>query len=135
MIQGGRRQYDRSYLDKFLTNNLNRKPMNNYNNSNNTEINGLNINRTEPNASRKEIRKHYLDLGFKIPLSKSTHYYSNRTKQTIKQLEEKNRAKKNMIMINKSSTIPKKAIKSYTTMFKVRIFLNLNLIGYQNRNY
>ena len=70
-----------------------------------------------------------------LTYKKSTHYYSNRTKQTIKQLEEKNRAKKNMIMINKSSTIPKKAIKSYTTMFKVRIFLNLNLIGYQNRNY
>lgn len=119
MIQGERRKYDISYLNKFLTNHLNRRQMNNHNSPQNIQISGLDINKTEPNVPRKEIGKQYLNLGFKIPVSKSAHYFSGRTKQTIKQLEEKNRAKKNMIMISKSSTIPNKKMKSYTPMFKV----------------
>lgn len=119
MIQGGRRKYDITYLDKFLTNHLNMRQMKNSNSPQNIPISGLDIIKTEPNVPRKEMGKHYLNLGFKFPASKSAHFFSGRTKQTIKQLEEKNRAQKKMIMINKPSTIPNKKTKSYTPMFKV----------------
>ena len=125
MIKIGKKLYNRNYLEKFLTN-KNTHSNNIYPTVSNLSSYRCSNVKTEPIPSFSRTYRNIGPLNLNVNIQKINQrkaYYSNRAKETIRQLESHNREKRNALSSKSSS----KSTYSKKTNSKQSIKVNYNL--------
>ena len=128
MIKIGKKLYNRNYLEKFLTN-KNTHSNNIYPTVSNLSSYRCSNVKTEPIPSfTRTNRNGPLNLNVNIQrINQRKVYYSNRAKETIRQLESHNREKRNALSSKSSSKSTYSKKTNSKKYYKVNYNLNYRL--------